>query len=70
MNLYDGRAGWVRVQIKLQQLEKNSGIEQRDGKAEGAVETLSSLRSTWTGGGARPHTVWGGPVHLFAQPTI
>ena len=46
LDLYDGSAGWVRIQIKLQQLEENFGVEQGDRQAQGAVEVLSSLRST------------------------
>ena len=53
----------MRIQIKLQQLEKNFGIEQGDGQAQGAVENLSSLRSTWTGEGARLlHRLWFAPA--------
>ena len=30
LDLYDGSAGWVRIQIKLQELEKNFGVQQGD----------------------------------------
>ena len=53
----------MRIQIQLQQLEKNFRVEQGNGQAQGAVEGLSSLRSTstrtWTGEGARPYIVCG-----------
>ena len=47
----------MRLQIKLQQLEKSFGIEQRNGKAKSAGKTLPGLRPAWTGEGARPYTI-------------
>jgi len=38
MDLHDGGAGRVRMQIELQQLEKNLQIEQGHGQAEGAMK--------------------------------
>src|ERR1700680_1033144 len=52
LNLDDWSTGRMRLQIKLQQLKKNSGIKQGDGKPKGALKELS-LRASRTGEDAR-----------------
>ena len=66
----------MRLQVELQQLEENFGIEQRNRQAEGAVENLPSLRSARTPRlrsgqayeGARPHMGIG--TSISAAPCI
>ena len=40
MNLHDGCAGRMRIQIQLQQFEKNFGVEHGQGQAQGAKKLL------------------------------
>src|SRR5580658_3010253 len=63
LNFDDGSARRMRLQIKLQQLEKSSRVEQGNGKPESALKTSSA----WTAGDARHFIIC---REIFRLPAI